>query len=84
MGLGGKQKVVDLEVELKRDSIVIYNNARLWKSLASLLSLGSNAHLRTKMTDAGTEASFTEGSRECIPICFIHIWFCICNILIST
>lgn len=31
MGLGRKQKVVDLEVELKRDSTVIYNNARLWK-----------------------------------------------------
>lgn len=31
MGLGGKQKVVDLEVELKRDSTVMYNNARLWK-----------------------------------------------------
>lgn len=31
MGLGRKQKDVDLEVALKRDGTVIYNNARLWK-----------------------------------------------------
>lgn len=30
MDLERKQKVVDLEVELKRDSTVIYNNARFW------------------------------------------------------
>lgn len=73
MGLGRKQKIVDLEVEFKRDSTVICIMLGFGRGL---LSLGSNGHLRMKMTDAGTGASFTEGSRECIPICFIHIWCC--------